>query len=53
MSSRPLSASNLLHGSASLSSAGKVAPGGRIIDAGGSGLKANVAGEAEFVIGAR
>lgn len=53
MSSRPLSTSNLLHGSASVSSAGKVAPGGRIIDAGGSGLKANVAGEAEFVIGAR
>lgn len=53
MSSRPLSASNLLQGSASISSAGKVAPGGRIIDAGGSGLKANVAGEAEFVIGAR
>lgn len=53
MSSRPLSASNLLQGSASISSAGKVAPGGRIIDAGGSGLKANVAGEADFVIGAR
>lgn len=53
MSSRPLSASNLLQGSASISSAGKVAPGGRMIDAGGSGLKANVAGEAEFVIGAR
>ena len=31
----------------------KVAPGGRLIDAGGSGLKANVAGEADFVIGAR
>ncbi len=53
VSSRPLSASNLLQASASISSAGKVAPGGRIIDAGGSGLKANVAGEAEFVIGAR
>ena len=53
VSSRPLAAGNLLQGSASISSAGKVAPGGRLIDAGGSGLKANVAGEADFVIGAR
>ena len=53
VSSRPLSPANLLQGSASISSAGKVAPGGRLIDAGGSGLKANVAGDAEFVIGAR
>jgi hypothetical protein len=30
-----------------------VAVGGRLIDAGGSGLKANVSGDAEFVIGAR
>ena len=53
LSSRPLSASDLLQGSASISSSGKVALGGRLIDAGGSGLKANVAGEPEFVIGAR
>jgi len=53
VSSRPLSAGNLLQASASISSAGKVAPGGRLIDAGDNGLKANVAGEAEFVIGAR
>ncbi|MCB1899148.1 CIS tube protein [Cognatazoarcus halotolerans] len=53
VSARPLSPGNLLQGSASISSAGKVAPGGRLIDAGGSGLKASVAGEADFVIGAR
>ena len=51
VSSRPLSAANLLSGSASISSAGKVAVGGRLIDAGGSGLKADVSGDAEFVIG--
>ncbi|WP_291995001.1 hypothetical protein [Candidatus Accumulibacter sp. ACC003] len=53
VSSRPLSTSNLLPGSASISSAGKVAVGGRLIDGGGSGLKANVSGDAEFVIGTR
>jgi hypothetical protein len=30
-----------------------VAVGGRLIDGGGSGLKADVSGDAEFVIGAR
>jgi hypothetical protein len=53
VSSRSLSAANLLPGSASISSAGKVAVGGRLIDGGGSGLKADVSGDAEFVIGAR
>ena len=53
LSSRPLSATSLLPASASISSAGTVAVGGRLIDAGGSGLKANVSGDAEFVIGAR
>lgn len=53
VSTRPLAASNLLQGSASIASAGKVAVGGRLIDGGGSGLKANVSGDAEFVIGAR
>jgi hypothetical protein len=53
LSSRPLSAASLLSASASISSAGTVAVGGRLIDAGGSGLKANVSGDAEFVIGAR
>ncbi len=53
VSSRPLSAANLLPGSASISSAGKVAVGGRLIDGGGSGLKADVSGDAEFVIGPR
>ncbi|MBE2260968.1 MAG: hypothetical protein IAE88_19085 [Rhodobacteraceae bacterium] len=53
LSSRPLSTVNLLSASASISSAGKVAVGGRLIDGGGSGLKANVGGDAEFVIGAR
>ncbi len=52
-SSRPLSAGNLLQASASTSSAGKVAVGGRLIDGGGSGLKADVSGDAEFVIGTR
>ena len=51
--SRPLSTSRLLQDSASISSAGKVAVGGRLLDGGGSGLKANVSGDAEFVIGAR
>ena len=53
VSSRPLSAGNLLQGAATISSAGKVAVGGRLIDGGGSGLKANVGGDAEFVIGSR
>ncbi len=53
VSTRPLSAAKLLQGSASISSAGKVAVGGRLIDGGGSGLKAKVSGDAEFVIGAR
>ncbi len=52
-SSRPLSPGNLLQASASTSSAGKVAVGGRLIDGGGSGLKADVSGDAEFVIGTR
>ncbi|MEF8728769.1 MAG: hypothetical protein V5B34_11230 [Accumulibacter sp.] len=50
---RALSPSRLLQESASISSAGKVAVGGRLLDGGGSGLKADVGGEAEFVIGAR
>ncbi|MEF8734512.1 MAG: hypothetical protein V5B40_22140 [Candidatus Accumulibacter meliphilus] len=53
LSSRPLSTGNLLQSSASISSAGKVAVGGRLIDGGGSGLKADVSGDAEFVIGSR
>lgn len=52
-SSRPLSAARLLQASASISSAGKVAVGGRLVDGGGSGLKTDVSGDAEFVIGAR
>jgi hypothetical protein len=51
--SRALSPSRLLQESAGISSAGKVAVGGRLLDGGGSGLKADVSGEAEFVIGAR
>ncbi|TLD46829.1 MAG: hypothetical protein FAZ92_00888 [Accumulibacter sp.] len=50
---RALSPSRLLQESASISSAGKVAVGGRLLDGGGSGLKADVSGDAEFVIGAR
>lgn len=50
---RALSPGRLLQESASISSAGKVAVGGRLLDGGGSGLKADVGGEAEFVIGAR
>ncbi|WP_291991219.1 hypothetical protein [Candidatus Accumulibacter sp. ACC007] len=53
VSSRPLSAASLLPASASISSAGTVAVGGRLIDAGGSGLKVNVSADADFVIGAR
>ncbi|MER2514849.1 MAG: hypothetical protein ABTR92_00285 [Candidatus Accumulibacter phosphatis] len=53
LSSRPLSTGNLLQSSASISSTGKVAVGGRLIDGGGSGLKADVSGDAEFVIGSR